>query len=62
MKKISLVSIASLIFLSLCSLVGWVFRYVPFNDAAAYVVIGLVICLISGIILFVLRKKVQYFI
>lgn len=57
MKKISLVSIASLIFLSLCSLVGWAFRYVSFNDAVAYVVIGLVICVLSGIILFVLRKK-----
>lgn len=61
MKKISLVSLASLIFLSLCSLVGWAFRYVSFNDAAAYVVIGLVICLISGIILFVLRKKSSIF-
>lgn len=61
MKKISLVSIASLIFLSLCSLVGWAFRYVSFNDAVAYVVIGLVICLISGIILFVLRKKSSIF-
>lgn len=61
MKKISLVSIASLIFLSLCSLVGWAFRYVSFNDAVAYVIIGLVICVLSGIILFVLRKKGSIF-
>ena len=57
MKKITIVSIASLIFLSICSFVGWVFRFVSFNDPVAFVVIGIVICLISGILLYILRKK-----
>jgi len=56
MKKIALVSIASLIFLTICSFVGWVFRFVQFHDATAYVVIGLGICLISGIFMVILRK------
>ena len=57
MKKIATISIISLIFLTICSFVGWIFRFVPLADPVAFVVIGVVICLISGILLYILRKK-----
>lgn len=57
MKKITLVSIASFIFLAICSFVGWVFRFASLRDATAYVVIGLGVCLISGILMIILRRK-----
>lgn len=57
MKKITLVSIASFTFLAICSFVGWVFRFASLRDATAYVLIGLGTCLISGILMIILRRK-----
>lgn len=63
MKKTMIVSIASLIFLTLCSLVGWLFRFAPSKDAVLFVVLGLVICAVSGFFLFLFKKHaVMYWI
>lgn len=56
MKKISIVSLASLVFLLLCSLVEEIVSLFVFNQVAA-LILGVIILIISGIIALAVRES-----
>ncbi len=57
MKKISLVSLASLFFLLLCSSVAYLLRFLTGVDATVSLLLGGGVLLLSGILCFFLRKS-----
>ena len=56
MKKISLVSIISILFLSLSSIVAYLLRFVDLGSKWVYVVIGVLILILSGVLAIILKK------
>ena len=60
MKKITLVSIYSFLFLILCSTVAVALKYSALNSAIEAILIGLVMLLISGVLFLTLRSMHQF--
>jgi len=56
MKKISIVSLASFVFLLLCSTVAVALKN-AFSDALNALIVGVVILIVSGVLAFVLKGK-----
>lgn len=56
MKKITLVSLISILFLSLSSIVAYLLRYISLDSPWLYIVLGVLILFGSGVLAFLLKK------
>lgn len=57
MKKISIVSAMSFLFLIICSTVAYFLRYVSFNSAIVPLVVGVVVLILSGVLAIFAKQK-----
>ena len=60
MKKITIISVAALIFLLACSTCAYFLRYLPIDNAWVFLLIGVAILIYSGILLALTHKMVAF--